>query len=69
MDKVKVKLDVRDLILNRIKSEGRQLTWLAETTGINYDNLYACLKRKTIYLTKENLTVINTALGTDFTLE
>lgn len=66
MNKVKSKRDVRDLIMEKMKSEGRMLTWLAETTDIPYDTLYSCLKKKLFSLSEDNLESINEALGTDF---
>lgn len=69
MAKTKELTDVRDIILHRMKSEGRTLAWLSRFTGISYDTLFSCLKNKMFNLSQENLDKINEALGTDFTLE
>lgn len=59
-------VDVRDQLCKEIKIQGRKLTWLAETIGMNYNTLYSILIQKTINLSEENRTLINNALGTDF---
>ena len=66
MPKEKVLTDVRDVIMDKMKQEGRVLTWLAEKTGISYDTLYPCLKKKLFSLSEENLEKINDALKTSF---
>jgi len=66
MAKEKVIEDVRDVIMAKMKNEGRVLTWLADRSGISYDTLYSCLKKKFFSLSEENLSKINKALGTDF---
>ena len=60
--------DVRQVIMNKMDKEGRQLSWLSTQTGINYNTLYSVLKRRIFYLSQENLTKINAVLQTDFTL-
>jgi len=67
MPKEKVLTDVRDVIMDKMNSEGRVLTWLSETTKIPYDTLNSCLKRKLFSLSEENLGKINIALETNFT--
>lgn len=66
MAKEKVLTDVRDIILDRMKKEGRVLTWLAKEADISYDTLYSCLKSKLFNLSEDNLAKINKALGTSF---
>ena len=66
MPKEKVLTDVRDVILGKMKDEGRMLTWLATKTGIPYDTLYSCLRNKMFQLNNDNLAKINEALGTTF---
>ncbi len=66
MQKLKSKKDVRDLIMDKMNNEGRVLTWLERATGIPYDTLYACLKKKLFNLSEDNLKKINEALETDF---
>ncbi len=66
MAKEKVIDDVRDVIMEKMNSEGRVLTWLSNTTKISYDTLNSCLKRKLFSLSQENLEKINKALGTSF---
>tara|TARA_R110000868_G_scaffold106444_3_gene291933 strand:- start:1827 stop:2036 length:210 start_codon:yes stop_codon:yes gene_type:complete len=66
MAKEKVIDDVRDVIMEKMNSEGRVLTWLSNTTEISYDTLNSCLKRKLFSLSQENLEKINKALGTSF---
>lgn len=66
MQKLKAKPDVRDLIMDKMNNEGRVLTWLERATGIPYDTLYACLKKKLFNLSDDNLSKINEALETDF---
>ena len=66
MAKEKILTDVRDVIMEKMNSEGRVLTWLSNTTGIPYDTLNSCLKRKLFSLNDENLVKINEALGTSF---
>ncbi len=68
MAKQKVLTDVRDLILAKMKDEGRLLTWLSKKTKIPYGTLEACLKRKMFSLSQANLDKINKALETDFTV-
>ena len=66
MAKAKQLTDVRDLIMHKMTSEGRAMTWLQLKTEIPYDTLYSCLKKELFSLSDENLTKINAALGTNF---
>lgn len=66
MAKEKVLTDVRDVIMEKMTSEGRVLTWLSNTADIPYDTLNSCLKRKLFSLSQENLDKINKALGTTY---
>ena len=66
MAKEKVLTDVRDIIMDKMNSEGRVLTWLSKETAISYDTLYSCLKKKFFSLSEDNLLKINEALGTTF---
>jgi len=68
MAKEKTISDVRDIINNKMEAEGRALSWLAEKTGINYNTLYSCIKRKIFPITQESLDKINKALETDYSL-
>jgi hypothetical protein len=68
MDEEIITPDTRELIMNKMDSEGRTLQWLAGTTKINYNTLHSCIKRKLFSLNQENLDKINEALETDFTL-
>lgn len=58
--------DIRDVIMNKMESEGRTLSWLAEKTDINYNTLYSILKRKIFPITEVQLNKINAVLETDF---
>lgn len=69
MAKEKIAEDVRQIIMNKMDSEGRTLQWLANETDINYNTLHSCIKRLLFSLSQENLEKINKALETDFTLE
>ena len=69
MDNEKTIIDVRDAIMNKMDSEGRSLQWLADTTGINYNTLHSCIKRKLFNLSADNLMKINFALETNFIQE
>ena len=64
--KQKVKVDIRDLITNKMTKEGRKLRWLSTTANINYNTLYAILIQRTTKLSKDKIDSINKALGTDF---
>ncbi len=68
MPKEKIAADVRDVINNKMTSEGRALSWLSDKTSINYNTLYSCIKRKIFPMSQENLDKINEALETDFKL-
>ena len=58
--------DVRDLISNKIEELERNLNWLHRKTGIPYGTLYSMFVQKLFQVSKENLKLINKALGTDF---
>jgi len=60
--------DVRVIIMEKMDNEGRQLSWLSDKTGINYNTLYSVLRRRIFDLSQDNLNKINQALETDFTL-
>lgn len=68
-----VKIDLRDTILAKMKSEGRSITWLHTKMGEGfsggYNNLYACLRQKTVSLDQQKLDAVNAALGTSYTLD
>ena len=66
MSKEKVISDVRDLVIEKMKSDGRTFVWLSEATSIPYDTLNGCIKRKLFSLSDDNLAKINDVLGTDF---
>lgn len=68
MGKNKELTDIRDIVMKRMKDEGRNLTWLSEKTQISYNTIFSCLRKKLFSLSEENLTKINEALGTDFKL-
>lgn len=68
MGKTKELTDIRDIVMKRMKDEGRNLTWLSEKTQISYNTIFSCLRKKLFNLSEENLTKINEALGTDFKL-
>ncbi len=59
--------DVRVIIMEKMDNEGRQLSWLSDKTGINYNTLYSVLRRRIFDLSQDNLNKINQALETDFT--
>lgn len=59
-------VDVRDLIINKMKDQGSSLTWLSTKTKIPYGTLHSCLKRKLFLLNDVNLAEINRVLGTNF---
>ena len=66
MVKKKTPTNVRDVIMEKMNSEGRKLTWLAKQTKIPYYTLDACLKRNKFSVSDKNLKKINLALGTEF---
>lgn len=68
MLKEKVLTDARDIIMKKMKDEGRTLTWLEKKTTIPYDTLYSCLKKKLFSISQENLSKINVALETEYTI-
>lgn len=53
--------------MEKMDNEGRQLSWLSDKTGINYNTLYSVLRRRIFDLSQDNLNKINQALETDFT--
>ena len=61
--------DVRDAILQHLKDIERPLAWLSEKADIPYSSCYSVFKQRTFALSQENLTKINTVLGTDFTIQ
>lgn len=65
----KVKIDVRDLIMEKMKDEGRSFSWLSKKTGIPYNTLYACIMRKSFSINQDNLSRINSALNTNYSVK
>lgn len=61
-----IKTDVRDLILEHIKADERDLAWLQRKTDIPYATLYSCFIQRLFRVKDENLTTINEVLGTNF---
>lgn len=61
-------IDILDEIVAKVKSMDRNLSWLSRESGIEYNTLYATLKKRLIKLTPERLELINKTLGTDFKL-
>ena len=59
-----VNTDTRDLINNELKSQERNLSWLAKKTKISYPHLYFIFKRKERDLTEKNRNLINEVLKT-----
>jgi lambda repressor-like predicted transcriptional regulator len=68
MAEEKVMPDARELIMQKMDDEGRSIQWLSEKTAINYNTLHSLLRRKLFAMSKDNLTKINEALETNFTL-
>jgi len=68
MAKTQELVDVRDTILDYIKSEERSLAWLSRGTGIKYNTMYSIFVHKIIQLSVENLGKINAFLGKNFKL-
>lgn len=66
MAKTKELTDIRDIIMKRMKDEGRNLTWLSQKTDISYNTIFSCLRKKLFSLSPENLSKINEALRTSF---
>lgn len=66
MAKELVETDVRDLIMEHLKSDERSLKWLCSKTGIPYGTAYSCFVEKRFSLNEDNLASINTVLGTKF---
>jgi len=58
--------DCRELILESLKLDERNLMWLHRKTGIPYGTLYYCLVKKHFTISDENLERINIALTTNF---
>lgn len=59
--------DVRDEIIEHLKSIERPLSWLATKSDINYATVYSVLRQRTFKFSEENLKKINDTLGTSFT--
>jgi len=62
------KKDTRDLILEELQSQERNLAWLNRKTKIPYPTLYSILRQKLILMSDDKLKVINKVLGTSFSL-
>ena len=60
------KPDVRDEILEYLKSIERPMVWLATKADINYSTVYSVLRQRTFNFSEENINKINAALGTNF---
>jgi hypothetical protein len=58
--------DIRVIIYNHMKKEGRTISWLSEKINMGYHNLFDILKRRRTLLTQERREQINSVLGTDF---
>ena len=56
-------MDVRDTIMDKLKSEERSMAWLSKKTGIGYYTVYQILKQKTTKLSPERLYLIKKALN------
>lgn len=69
MEEQKTAIDIREKIMEKMRSEGRTLQWLSNETGIKYATLHSCVKRMLFALSQENLDKIQTALGTIFNQE
>lgn len=65
---IKEKIDTRDLILDHLKKNERNMKWLSRQTSIPYGTVYSIFKHRIMNLSEQNLTKINKALNTDFTL-
>lgn len=63
-----IETDVRDEILEWLKSEFVDLMWLHRKTDIPYGTLYSCFKQKYFNLSQKNLDIINKETGQDFKL-
>ena len=63
--KLKAK-DVRDDIIEHLKTEERSMRWLAGKIEVNYTSLYNSIVRKWYKLSDDNLTKINKFFGTKF---
>jgi hypothetical protein len=64
----KLKVDVRDEIVNYLFSIERNLRWLSIKLNIPYGSAYSIFKQKVMELKQPLLDQINTILCTDFTL-
>lgn len=63
------KIDTRDLIINHLAKEERNMKWLSRKTSIPYGTIYSIFKHKIMNLSEQNLDKINSVLNTDFTLD
>lgn len=68
MAKKETVLDVRDLIIEKLKHEERSLAWLSRKAEIPYGTLYTNFVHRTFQVSQENLNKINIILETDFSL-
>ena len=59
--------DTRDIILEWLEKEERNLAWLSKKTKIKYGTLYSIFIQKTYDLNEEKLNLINNATGQTFT--
>jgi predicted transcriptional regulator len=60
------KKDIRDDIMNHLKSIERPMSWLSNKAEIPYATLYSVFKQKNFKISDKNLDKINKVLGTDF---
>lgn len=66
MPKELIEIDVRDLIVQALKDDDRDLMWLHKKTEIPYGTIYSCLTQRLFQVSDKNLNKINEVLGTDF---
>lgn len=66
---VKEMTDVRDKILDKLKTEERNLAWLHRKTGLSYSTLYSIFIHRIMDLNQERLELINKAMGAKFKLD
>jgi len=62
------KKETKDLILEEINKQERNLAWLNRKTKIPYPTLYSIFIQGIINLSDEKLKIINEVLGTNFSL-
>lgn len=62
------KTDVRDLIVQELQNQERNLHWLSKKTGIIYSTMYSMFTQRLFMPSAEKLEVINKVLGTNFKL-